>query len=175
MEVWFKHKVLNLGGNSAAYWPVHPTSRVVNPARILAGVDTCPGLMPGCYIQAIGTIEIGDYTQIGPSVGIISANHDPYDSRRHVDETVEIGAYCWIGMGAIILPGVQLGDFTVVGAGAVVANSFPEGHCVLGGVPARVLRRLDPTKCVRYEVRSRFHGYLSEREFESLRGRRAET
>lgn len=124
--------------------------------------------MPGCYIQAIGTVSVGDYTQIGPSVGIISANHDPGDSRRHRENSVRIGAYCWLGMGAVILPGVELGDFTIVGAGAVVSSSFPEGHCVIGGVPAQKLRDLNRDDCVRYEVRERFHGYLSEPDFNTL-------
>lgn len=46
---------------------------------------------------------------------------------------VRIGRKCWIGMNAVILPGVTLGDHTVVGAGAVVSRSFPEGHCIVAG------------------------------------------
>lgn len=43
----------------------------------------------------------------------------------------------------MIMPGVQLEPHTVVGAGAVVTKSFPKGYCVLGGVPARVIRELE--------------------------------
>jgi len=46
------------------YWPIHPSSLVQNPRRILIGIETSPGLMPGCYLQGLGGIIIGDYTQV---------------------------------------------------------------------------------------------------------------
>jgi acetyltransferase-like isoleucine patch superfamily enzyme len=58
-----------------------------------------------------------------------------------------IGRFCWMGMGAVILPGVSLGDFTIVGAGAIVTVSFPEGHCVIAGNPARVIKQLNRKEC----------------------------
>ncbi len=133
-----------LGFNRAAYWPTHFTSKITNPENIRIGVGTAPGLSHGCYIQGIGKIDIGDYTVIAPNVGIISANHDPGNITKHTNSKVSIGRYCWIGMNAVILPGVTLGDHTVVAAGAVVSKSFPEGFCILGGVPARVISRIDP-------------------------------
>jgi acetyltransferase-like isoleucine patch superfamily enzyme len=170
-EKWFKHKVLNLGDSKSAYWPVHPTSQVFDGESILVGVDTAPGIMKGCYIQGRGGITIGDYTAVGPGVGIISRNHDVHDLRRYVAKPVMIGSYCWLGMGSKVLPGVTLGDFTTVGAGAVVTRSFSEGYCVLAGNPARVIRNLDPDKCVRYEHSKRFHGYIPERNFPEFRRR----
>ena len=53
-----------------------------------------------------------------------------------------IGKKCWIGMNSVILPGVVLGDHTIVGAGAVVTKSFVDGNCVIGGNPARIIRKL---------------------------------
>ena len=55
-----------------------------------------------------------------------------------------IGDECWIASNAVILPGVHLGKHTIVAAGAVVSKSFPEGWCVIGGIPAKVIKRLDP-------------------------------
>ena len=52
----------------------------------------------------------------------------------------------WIGMNSVILPGVTLGPGTVVGAGSVVTHSFPEGHCVIAGVPAKLIRNLQNEK-----------------------------
>ena len=48
-----------------------------------------------------------------------------------------------IGMNPVILPGVTLGPKTVVGAGSVVTKPFPEGHCIIAGNPARVIRKLE--------------------------------
>ena len=164
LPMWFRQEML--GVNRGPYWPVHPSSMVSGSWRnIRAGIETSPGYMPGCYIQAIGTIEIGDYTQIGPGVGIISANHVAEDNRRHKPSFVRVGAYCWIGMGAVILPGVELGDFTIVGAGAIVTRSATEGYCVLAGNPAAVVKRLDPAKCVRNRSRFEYHGYIAAADF----------
>ena len=95
--IWFFQKVL--GVNRKAYWPVHFTSVVGGPENILIGVDAAAGISPGCYIQGGGKITIGDYTQVRPNVGIISANHDLYDNSKSSPGTVKIGAYCWVGMG----------------------------------------------------------------------------
>lgn len=168
-ELWFLQKVLNLGRNKNTYWPVHYTSLIVNKKNIYAGIDTCPGLMNGCYIQGIGKVYIDDYTQIGPHVSIISANHDLNDTRTHTPSEVKIGKYCWIGTGAKIMPGVTLGDFTIVAAGAIVTKSFKEGHCVIGGNTAKIIKTLDRDKCVRYEHKIPYYGYLNETQFKKFR------
>ena len=162
---WISQKFFNRGGNKHAYWPVHFTSRIVNPSNIKAGVDTCPGYMPGCYIQGIGKITIGDYTQIGPQVVIVSANHLLTDTRVHIPGEVKIGKYGWLGAGCKVMPNVELGDFVIVAAGAVVTKSFPAGYCVIGGNPARVLKELDPQACVKYEYEQKVYGFLSEKRF----------
>lgn len=167
-EMWFKQKVMRLGGNKNVYWPVHETSQVFNAERIYAGVDTCPGIMKGCYIQGRGGIFIGDYTQIAPNVVIISSNHDIYDLREHIDDAVYIGKYCWLGAGAKIMPGVTLGDYTIVGAGSVVTKSFEKGYVVIGGVPAIELKKLNGELCVQFDIKNKFYGFLSEEKFKNL-------
>jgi acetyltransferase-like isoleucine patch superfamily enzyme len=169
LSIWWNHKILNRGDNRAAYWPVHRSSKIINPANVYAGVDSCPGLMQGCYIQAIGKIYIGDYTQIGPGVKIVSANHDLYDTRIHIPGKVSIGRYSWLGADVKIMPGVELGDFTIVGAGAVVTRSFPQGHCVIAGNPARVLKELNREKCIAYHYPVLYNGYIRSDEFEEYR------
>lgn len=137
----FAQKVLRLNGG--VYWPVHFTSVIVYPKRIRVGIGTAPGLSPSCYIQGNHGIEIGDHTLVGPGVGIISTNHALDDFTRHEPSPpVRIGSNCWLSMNCVILPGTVLGDHTIVAAGAVVTSSFPEGRCVVGGVPARELRKL---------------------------------
>jgi acetyltransferase-like isoleucine patch superfamily enzyme len=168
-EFWFKQKVLGLGGNKKAYWPVHPSSQVNDADNIIVGIDAYPGIMKGCYIQGKGGIVIGDYTQIGPNVIIVSANHDVYDSRKHIPEAVNIGKYCWIGAGAKIMAGVTLGDWTIVGAGAVVTKSFSQGYCMIGGVPASEIKPLEKNKCVPFKNQFAYNGYIRSDKFESYR------
>lgn len=167
IKIWFNQKVL--GYNKDVYWQVHKSSIVVCSQNIYAGIETAPGLMPGCYIQGIGKIYIGDYTQIAANVGIISANHDLYDNRKHLPTVVKIGKYCWIGMGAIILPGVELGDYTIVAAGSVVTKSFPDGYCVIGGNPAKLIKSLEKEKCVFHKSEYEYNGYIPATKFEDFR------
>ena len=137
--IWFQHV---LGFNRHVPWPIHPTATVHGPGNVEFDVDDLNCFQsPGCYFQAFaGRITVGKGTYIGPNVGIITSNHDPTNLEAHQPpQDVVIGADCWIGMNVVILPGVLLGDHTIVGAGAVVTRSFVEGHCVLGGNPARVI------------------------------------
>jgi hypothetical protein len=168
-DVWYNQFVK--GFCSDAHWPVHPTSTVINPGNIYCGIETSPGYSPGNYIQAIGKITVGDYTQIAPNVGIISANHDLYDNSKHIVKDVIIGNYCWLGMGSVILPGVVLGDYTIVAAGAIVSKSFPEGYCVIGGNPARVLKTLDKEQCILHRSRFEYNGYIPHSQFDAYRQR----
>ena len=117
-------------------------------------------------------IYIGDYTQIAPNVGIISANHELNDNRKHAASgAIKIGKYCWIGMNAVILPGVELGDYTIVGAGSVVTKSFPEGYCVVAGNPARLVKKLDKDQCVEHKSEYEYNGYIPKDRFEAFRAK----
>jgi acetyltransferase-like isoleucine patch superfamily enzyme len=146
---------------------------VNQPENIIVGIDSCPGYEPGCYIQGLGRIIIGDYTAIAMNVGIIGANHVSENLQKHdKTETTRIGNYCWIGMNAVILPNVELGDFTVVGAGSVVTKSFSEGYCIIAGNPAKKIRDLDRSKCVRFESKNQYVGYIKKQEFDNFRKRR---
>jgi maltose O-acetyltransferase len=96
----------------------------------------------GCVLLDVAEIHIGKDTQIGPNVQILTADH-PRDPR--VRETgvecgipIRIGRNVWIGGGAIILPGVTVGDDAIIGAGAVVTRDVPEGATVAGN-PARII------------------------------------
>ena len=166
----FVQKVLRINGS--AYWPVHYTSKINGASRIKIGVGTAPGLSPGCYIQGIGRIHIGDYTLVGPNVGIISANHDPLDPSKHVYSKVEIGSYCWLGMGSIILPGVELGNHTVVAAGSVVTKSFPDGFVVIGGNPAKIIKAIPESRVSKRENKFEYYGFIRAAKFSSYARKR---
>lgn len=139
----FFQRILRI--NSHVPWPVHFSSIVINPKKIKINYwRPYPGYMPGCYIQAINGIEIGKNVRLGPGIKIISANHDIQDFNKHVvEKPIKIGDNCWIAANAVILPGVELGDHTIVAAGAVVSKSFLEGNCIIGGVPAKIIKKID--------------------------------
>lgn len=145
-SVWLQ-KVL--GFNRHVPWPVSPFQRILHPEAIEFDPDDLNNFQsPGCYFSNSdgGRIVIGKGTYIGPNVGIITTNHDPADPDKHLaPEEVILGKQCWLGMNSVVLPGVVLGDRTVLAAGSVVGRSFPKGHVVLVGVPARVSQALvDP-------------------------------
>jgi maltose O-acetyltransferase len=93
-----------------------------------------------CVILDVAEIVIGAAAQIGPSVQIYAADHprDPEIRRSGLElgRPVSIGGNTWIGGGAIILPGVTIGDDAIVGAGAVVTRDVAPGMTVAGN-PAR--------------------------------------
>ena len=134
--------------NSGVKWAIHHTSTIHCADKLKAGKNVYPGDSPGVYINAVNGITIGDYSNIGPNVGIVSSNHDPVNNDQHVPAPpIVIGRFCWMGMGAVILPGVQLADFTIVGAGAIVTKSFNDGYCVLAGNPAKIIKYLNREEC----------------------------
>ncbi|WP_256777545.1 MULTISPECIES: sugar O-acetyltransferase [unclassified Stenotrophomonas] len=99
-----------------------------------------------CVILDVAEVSIGAGTQIGPAVQIYAADH-PRDPHARADglelaRPVRIGRNVWIGGGAIVLPGVSIGDDAVVGAGSVVTRDVPAGATVVGN-PARVVPRRD--------------------------------
>lgn len=137
--------------NAGVKWAVHHTATIHSAEKITKGKNVYPGDSPGVYINANNGIEIGDFSNIGPNVGLISSNHDAIDNDVQVSAgSIIIGKFCWFGMGAIVLPEVQLGDFTIVGAGAVVTKSFTEGYCVLAGNPAKVIKQLNRQECEKF-------------------------
>ncbi|WP_323810461.1 sugar O-acetyltransferase [Sphingobium baderi] len=97
-----------------------------------------------CVILDVVRVTIGDATQIGPGVQILAADH-PRDAAERAaglewGRSISIGRNVWIGGGAIILPGVTIGDDAIVGAGSIVTRDVAPGSAVAGN-PARPLAR----------------------------------
>lgn len=91
-------------------------------------------------------IYVGDYTMFGPNVTVASAGHPILPELREkgcqYNMPVHIGRNCWIGAGALIMPGVTIGDNTVIGAGSVVTKNVP-ANVVAVGNPCRVMREIN--------------------------------
>lgn len=91
-------------------------------------------------------IYVGDYTMFGPNVIIATAGHPILPSLREkgyqYNAPVHIGKNCWLGAGAIVLPGVTIGDNVVIGAGSVVTKDIPSNVVAVGN-PCRVMREIN--------------------------------
>jgi maltose O-acetyltransferase len=99
----------------------------------------------GLVALDVAAITIGDDVQIGPNVQLLTPTHPlDADARRAKWESarpITISSNVWLGGGAIVLPGVSIGENTVVGAGAVVTRDLPDGVLAVGN-PARIVREL---------------------------------
>ena len=115
------------------------------------GVNIHPGKSFGanfnCVILDCAEVFFGDNVMLGPAVQIYTVYHptDPVNRAKYTEiaKTVRIGSDVWIGGGAIILPGVTIGDNTIIGAGSVVTKDIPANSIAVGN-PCKVIRQLDP-------------------------------
>lgn len=93
-----------------------------------------------CVFLDVAEIRIGDRTQIGPGVQLLTADHPRDAARRARGEEsgrpITIGADVWIGGGALVMPGITVADRAIIGAGAVVTRDVAPGATMIGN-PAR--------------------------------------
>ena len=95
-------------------------------------------------LSASGGIEFEDGVMAAPALRIATINHDV--NARHTTYTygkVTVKKNAWLGMNVTICPGVTIGEYAVVAAGAVVTKDVPD-YAVVGGVPAKVIKYLNP-------------------------------
>jgi maltose O-acetyltransferase len=99
----------------------------------------------GCVLLDPGLVRIGAQTQLGPYVQLYTADHPREAAVRaagpELAKPITIGTRVWIGGGAIVLPGVTIGDDSTIGAGSVVSRDVPSG-VVAAGNPCKVIRSL---------------------------------
>ena len=103
----------------------------------------------GIHNTIIGPVTIGNHVNLAQGITVTALNHNFKDTTLRIDEQgistnpVVIGDDVWIGANAVILPGVTIGRHVVVAAGAVVTKDVPD-NCVVGGIPAKILKDLNP-------------------------------
>lgn len=143
LRCWFGQKIM--GRNRHVPWPVPPYVAITCPWNIHFDPDDMQNFhCVGSYFQGVdGKIFLGKGCFIAPGTGLITSNHDPSNAENHLPgKDIVLGEGCWVGMNAVILPGVTLGPHTSVGAGAVVTKSFPEGYCIVAGIPAKKIKEV---------------------------------
>jgi maltose O-acetyltransferase len=100
----------------------------------------------GCIVLDSAPVTIGDRALFGPAVQLLAVTHPVEVELRaqglEYAAPIAIGDDVWLGGGAIVLPGVTIGDRAVVGAGSVVTRDVP-ADTVVAGNPARVIRTLE--------------------------------
>lgn len=98
----------------------------------------------GCKFQDQGGIFIDDGALIGHGVVLATLDHDMAPSKRQQlhPAPIKIGKNVWVGANATITKGVTIGDGAIVAAGAVVNKDVP-ANTVVGGVPARVIKKIE--------------------------------
>lgn len=91
-------------------------------------------------------IYVGNNTMFGPNVTVATAGHPILPELRQqgyqYNAPIHIGENCWIGAGALILPGITIGDNVVIGAGSVVTKDIPSNVVAVGN-PCRILREIN--------------------------------
>ena len=97
-----------------------------------------------CVVLDVCPVRIGDFSMFGPAVQIYTPLH-PFNAEarrgKEYGKPVTIGSDVWVGGGALILPGVTIGDRAVIGAGSVVTRDVPAGVFAAGN-PCRVIREV---------------------------------
>jgi acetyltransferase-like isoleucine patch superfamily enzyme len=93
-----------------------------------------------CYIDARGGIRVDADVSLSREAAVLTATHIPDDPRFEARlAPVHLERHCWIGMRALVLPGVRVGEGAVVGAGAVVTSDVAP-YTIVAGIPAKVIR-----------------------------------
>jgi acetyltransferase-like isoleucine patch superfamily enzyme len=135
-------------------WIGHGCKIRVHEGEASIGAKTVMG--QECTISAYQHVAIGRECIIADRVMLIDFDHGVTEVERPIrlqgiyKRDVNVGHNTWIGYGACILRGVELGNNSVIGTNAVVTQSFPP-NAVLGGVPARVIRMRETPQTLSWE------------------------
>jgi maltose O-acetyltransferase len=95
-------------------------------------------------VNAMSNVCIGDNCMIAYGTIITTATHDPcikQMNEKTLAKPVNLGNNVWIGTGAIILPGISIADGVIIAAGSVVTHSISEEDVIVGGIPAKIIKK----------------------------------
>ncbi|MEH7441183.1 sugar O-acetyltransferase [Bacillus sp. JJ1122] len=138
------HILKELFGSKGDQFYIEPTFRCDYGYNIHIGENFYANF--DCVILDVCEVKIGKNCFMAPGVHIYTAGHpvNPYEriAGPEFGKPVVIGDNCWIGGRAVINPGVKIGNNVVVASGAVVTKDVPD-HVVVGGNPARIIKKIE--------------------------------
>ena len=113
-------------------------------------IDENVSINPGIVLQCYGGLKIGNNVTISDGAKVFTRSLDinkyltnsTKEKRDHIDQSVEIGDGVWIAANVIVLPGVRIASRSIIAAGAVVSQDLNEEGCLYGGIPAKMIRKL---------------------------------
>jgi len=130
-DYFFWQKIIRINGKVP--WPVHFTSKIINPHQIEKGICCDPGDNIGIYINAAGGLKLGNNVNIGQNTTITTVNHYKYDHRKvGFKKGISIGNNVWIGANCSIVAGVKIGNNVTIGAGCTIRQDIPDNTTVIG-------------------------------------------
>jgi acetyltransferase-like isoleucine patch superfamily enzyme len=135
-------------------WIGHGSKIRAHEGKVSIGAKTVMG--QECTISSFQHVSIGRECILADRVMLIDFDHGVVEVDRPIrlqgiyKRDVRVGHNVWMGYGACVLRGVEVGDNSIVGTSAVVTKDVPE-NAVVGGVPARVIRMRDAPRSMRWE------------------------
>jgi acetyltransferase-like isoleucine patch superfamily enzyme len=134
-------------------WLGHGTKIRCHEGAVSIGAKTVLG--QECTISAYERVKIGEQCVIADRAMFIDFDHGVVEVERPIRKQgiykrdVDVGSNVWIGYGACVLRGVQVGDNAVIGTNAVVTANVP-ANAVVGGIPAKVIRMREAPQKLRW-------------------------
>jgi acetyltransferase-like isoleucine patch superfamily enzyme len=138
---WQLRRVRNVGKGTNIFGDVN----IVYPTKLNIG-NNCT-INHGAYINALNGVTLGDDVTISARSIIVSTGLDYLSwangQKKHSAKgEVIIGEHVWIGVAAIILPGVHIqGEYVVIAAGSIVTKNITENRCIYAGCPAKIISK----------------------------------
>jgi acetyltransferase-like isoleucine patch superfamily enzyme len=147
---------------------VHPTFNIGGSCTVSPDLIADEYSYLGKNVLIYPGVSIGRYTMIAPNVQIIGSDHNFQEvgkpatfSGRPALKRTKIGRDVWVGTNSIIMAGVQLGDGCIVAAGSIVTKDV-EPFCIVGGSPAKLIRKRFPSEQQEQEHMKMLYGPLLE-------------
>lgn len=137
--VWLRRFLLRCFGAKVGHASMSPRSVIAQPWNLEIGDLSSVG--NDSWVYSLDRISIGRKTCIGERVMLLAGTHDPTTRNfQFVTRPISIGSCVWIATGAIVLPGVTIGDGAVIAAGSVVTKDV-DPWTIVGGNPARFIKK----------------------------------